>query len=906
MEIEVAPPDQVVNLLLVDDQPANLLALQEVLRPLAQNLVAARSGEEALRCLLDQEFALILLDVKMPGMDGIETARMVRQRDKSRGTPIIFLTAFDHDSQETIRGYALGAVDFLAKPIVPEVLRSKVAVFVELYRKTEQLRRQADLLRDNQRKEHEGALAQERQRWEMERLRDEATKEKKNAEKLTEIVAERTLAEQLLRQRVRQQALVAALGQQALAGAELDPLIQEIVLQVARSLDVEYAVILELMPDHKALRLHAGVGWKEDVGQHVAIADWTDAEALYALGMDQSTIVGDLRSETRFDGAALLQHGVISGLTVIIRNHDHPFGALGAHSRRERTFTQDDVNFLQAIANVLAAAIQRRRSEHELSALKDQLADQLEDMTQLHKLSGRLLNSKLDLQALVEEVLKAVTELQETTMGVCLLYHPEDQGRYTMASIGLGDASVGPIRPADLREPVIVEDVESDPRFAPHLAALQQAGYRSLHATPLQTRAGRTIGSATVFFPHPHRPSETQLRMVELYARLAAEAIDNARLYQEIQESNRRKDEFLAMLAHELRNPLAPIRNALEILRLRDSDAATRERAREMADRQAQHMSRLVDDLLDVSRISRGKIQLNKKAVEIGPIIERAVESTRPLFEAHGLTLDVQALEAPVWLEADPTRVEQVLVNLLNNAAKYTMAGGRVWVGAEADADCVTLRVRDTGIGIAPELLPRVFDMFVQAEGSLDRSQGGLGIGLTLVRSLVSMHEGTVEARSEGPGKGSEFIVRLPRLRKSPAAAPVDPSVGDAPTKPARRVLVVDDNVDAAESLAFLLRTDGHEVDTAYDGVSALEKAHRLLPDVVLLDIGLPGMSGHEVAGRLRQEHRDRSLLLIALTGYGQEEDRRRSQEVGIDAHLTKPVDLPDLQALLVPSAANP
>ncbi len=733
----------------------------------------------------------------------------------------------------------------------------------------------------------------------MDRLRDEAAKEKKNVESLTEIVAEQTMAEKLLRQRVHQQALVAEIGQQALAGAGLDDLIQEIVVQAARSLDVEFAVILELSHDYLSLKLRAGVGYDEQQQQHLPLADWVDpSAALYALRSNQSVIFSDLQTETRFESGPLLDRGVVSGVAVIIRNDQHPFGVLAAHSRRERNFTQDDVNFLQSIANVLATAIHRKRSEDELAAVRDQLAQQLDDMTQLHTLSGRLLNSKLDIQALIEEVLKSVTELHETTMGVIVLNQSDEQGRFMMASTGIDATSLAPFRPSDLLNPITIEDVAADPRFAAQLPGNELA-YRSLHATQLQTRAGRTIGSFTAFFAEPRRPPSNQLWKVELYSRLAAEAIDNARLYQENQNSNRRKDEFLAMLAHELRNPLAPIRNALEILRHPNSDAAICKQARDMATRQVQHMTRLVDDLLDVSRISRGKIQLNKKTVEVGPIVERAVESTMPLFKGRNLSLDVNIPRSPIWLEVDPTRVEQVMVNLLNNAAKYTKAGGQVWVSAEADTDHAILRVRDNGIGIAADFLPRIFDMFVQAEDSADRSHGGLGIGLTLVRSLVSMHGGAVEARSEGPGKGSEFVVRLPRLPSAPIADGKPASNNSHRTTPGRRILVVDDNVDAAESLAYLLRTDGHEVTTAYDGLSAIDSAHKLHPDAVLLDIGLPGMSGHEVASRLRHDHPNRNLLLVALTGYGQEEDRRRSVEVGIDAHLTKPVDLADLRALL-------
>jgi PAS domain S-box-containing protein len=370
----------------------------------------------------------------------------------------------------------------------------------------------------------------------------------------------------------------------------------------------------------------------------------------------------------------------------------------------------------------------------------------------------------------------------------------------------------------------------------------------------------------------------------------------------QLAEETRQKDEFLSILAHELRNPLAPIRNALQVIRLCSHDATLLEQMRAMAERQVGHMSRLVDDLLDLSRISRGLIRLIKEPVDVARPVELAVEGVELLVRERGVTLSVSLPAEPVHVEADATRLQQVVGNILSNAAKFTNAGGNICLTAQQEDRDLVLRVRDTGIGIRPEMLPRIFDLFVQAERRLDRSQGGLGIGLTLVRRLVELHGGTVTAHSDGPGKGSEFVVRLRALsaeqqgellQKPPAVQqPVPSSVP-------QRILVVDDNVDAAESLAVLLRLEGHEVRLVPDGPGALAAAQAESPNVVILDLGMPGMDGFEVARRLRALPGTKSTLLVAITGWAREEDRRRCYEAGFDGHLPKPVEWDDLRQFL-------
>jgi two-component system CheB/CheR fusion protein len=366
---------------------------------------------------------------------------------------------------------------------------------------------------------------------------------------------------------------------------------------------------------------------------------------------------------------------------------------------------------------------------------------------------------------------------------------------------------------------------------------------------------------------------------------------------EQLTEADRRKDEFLAMLAHELRNPLAPLGTSLELLGARVDG---RERFLDMAKRQVKHLVRLVDDLLDVSRITRGKITLRKEPILLADVVTRAVELARPLVDARGHSLTVSLPPEPVRVEGDAFRLAQVFANLLGNAAKYTPLRGSIWLTAERVADQVAVRVRDTGVGLPPELLPHIFDLFVQGDASLDRARGGLGIGLTLVRALVELHGGRVEARSDGLEKGSEFVAWLPVLPgglPALAAAPADAAAGVAPGR--LRILVVEDHRDTAESLAAMLESWGHEVQVAFDGGAALRAAVARPPDVVLSDVGLPGMDGYQLALQLRQQPGLSRVQLIALSGYGRAEDKSRAREAGFDHHLVKPAEMDVLQDLL-------
>lgn len=401
--------------------------------------------------------------------------------------------------------------------------------------------------------------------------------------------------------------------------------------------------------------------------------------------------------------------------------------------------------------------------------------------------------------------------------------------------------------------------------------------------SPLRDEGGRLRGFAKIF-----RDESERKRLEEELRNRALELV----------EADRQKDRFLAMLAHELRNPLAPVRNALEEIRLAPGDPESVERARAMAGRQIGHMARLIEDLLDVSRITSGKIQLRRQPVDFSTIATHAAVTSRAVIEAARQELRTSIAPGPIWVEGDATRLEQVLANLLNNATKYSDPGARIDLSVSVEAGEARLKVCDTGIGIAPEILPHVFDLFAQGDRSLARAQGGLGIGLTLVRSLVEMHGGTVSVHSEGPGRGTEVVVRLPMIA-APGRFESDAQVAPVPDLQPRRILVVDDSVDSASSLARVLGLWGHDTWVAYSGPEAIEVAIARRPDLLLLDIGLPGMNGYEVAGILRKHPEAGQPILVALTGYGQEEDRRRSRDAGIEHHLVKPVDLDELQALL-------
>jgi PAS domain S-box-containing protein len=538
-----------------------------------------------------------------------------------------------------------------------------------------------------------------------------------------------------------------------------------------------------------------------------------------------------------------------------------------------------------------------KRAEEE----REQLRRRADELGRI----ARRLTESLDIAEVAERIAESILPLFEAQSSVVRLLLPDGSlacaaiagkwlenfkpGYLLPPGVGLVGRAVAERRalwtPDILTEPSVVLTEE----FRRGLAG---AGHHAVLAVPLQVK-GEVIGVISTAHGEVRTFTQAEIDLLQAFADQAALAMRNVQLFAreqtaraEAEAANRAKDQFLALLAHELRNPLAPIVNAAVLLRRPDAPPVIVERAAGIVERQAKNLARLLDDLLDVSRITRGRIDLRLQTVAVADAVASAMEAARPLVDERHQTLSVRLPASPLHVEADPARLEQIIVNVLNNASKYTAPEGQIEIDVTAEAGEAVLRIRDTGIGIAADVLPRIFELFVQGDQSLAHTSGGLGIGLTLVHRLVTLHRGRVSAHSEGPGRGSEFTIALP-LSRAADAAPVAPaSPGRAP---AAAVLLIEDNADARQSLRTLLEQEGHRVDEAEDGLSGLARAEATEPDIVLVDIGLPSLDGYEVARRIRSR-RGPSPIIVAITGYGQADDRRRSLEAGFDAHLTKPV----------------
>lgn len=436
----------------------------------------------------------------------------------------------------------------------------------------------------------------------------------------------------------------------------------------------------------------------------------------------------------------------------------------------------------------------------------------------------------------------------------------------------------------------------------PDHAAFIQAGVGAAQSTPLYSRSGKLLGMISTHWKRNHTPSDRDLNLLDILARQAADLIERKAAQDALTDADRRKDEFLATLAHELRNPLSPIRNALHIMRT----APTGEKAEElvaMMDRQVTHLVRLIDDLLDVSRLGQGKIDLRRERITLQRAVEDAIEASRPLIESGKHSLTVNLPDEPFWINADLTRMAQIISNLLNNAAKYTRQGGHINATVRKEDAYAVLSITDNGVGIPADMLPKVFELFTQVDRNLDRSQGGLGIGLALVKQLLEMHDGKIEAASLGIDKGSTFTVRLPLAAATEVDMNDKNSISEAAcsatSEASLRVLVVDDNAPSAQTIGWMIELDGHQYKLAHNGAEALAIAEAFSPDAILLDIGLPGMNGYDVCRKLREDPRFKDTLLVAQTGWGQERDRQLAKEAGFDHHLVKPVSLEHLSKLL-------
>jgi signal transduction histidine kinase/DNA-binding response OmpR family regulator len=683
-------PAERADILIVDDLPEKLLVFETVLGDLNQNLVFARSGADALRQILRRDFAVILLDVNMPDMDGFETAALIRRYKRAAHTPIIFITSYS-DEMQTARGYSLGAVDYIPSPVVPEVLRSKIRVFVELHILQRRIARQA---------EERVALAASETAL---RLAEEST---------------------------RRSSLLAGLSH-ALSG------------------------VLDLREGIHALLTHV----------------------VPALAGNATVALVDVQ-------------GVVT------------------HAATRSSLFEDDAASVDLSPSALPSA---------------------------HF-------------ALLREALRTSPDARSRA-------HSFVDGALQMLPLVHADRFLG--------------GLWIDGELTPLCAALLD-----------EVAARAAIAFATA----------------SLYGALQVEIADRRQAEARLEEASRRKDEFLAMLAHELRNPLAPIRNAVELIRLAAPTEAKVRWAADVTDRQVRQLTRLVDELLDVARISQGKVVLQTQCLDLVTLVTQCIDSQRDVVHQRRQTLTLSLPDEPVNLNGDATRLAQVVNNLLSNASKYTPEGGAISVSiAHAEGgtgEFALLEVSDNGIGIDAELLPHVFELFEQGKRALDRTQGGLGVGLTLVQRLVQLHGGEVVASSAGAGQGSQFRVLLPCLGEVDEPGLADTGQGELPKAVvARRILVVDDNVDVVETTTMLLSLSGHHVRSAKDGLQALHLATEFKPDVVLLDIGLPLMDGYEVARRLRQTPQTAGALLIALTGYGQQGDRQRGRDAGFDGHMLKPVD---------------
>ncbi|MGA9521349.1 MAG: response regulator, partial [Myxococcaceae bacterium] len=640
-----------VDILVVDDTPNNLESMKALLADSGARIVVADSGTAALRALLERDFAVILLDVQMPDIDGYATAQLVRARDRSRQTPIIFLTAYGRTEAQVLEGYSLGAVDYLFKPIIPEILKSKVAFFIDLHRKRDQAQKQAELLREAEKREHARALAEAQQRYERRLLEEAAERDRKLAEALS-------------------------------ARAE------ELIRLVAEKEEVE-----------RALR--------------------RTNERLQTIGTVASQLL------VTPDPAARIQE---------------LYGRLGAHLGLEMY----------------------------LAYLFDEAGDVLH------------LRSWMGIRDTVAE------ELREQRAGI---------------------GWIGTVAETGMRG---VMDPEMPDPAARTLA--EKLGAGTLVCVSLLTPQ-RVLGVLVVGSRKRRALLEDDLAVVQIGCDQLAVAIERTALIDRLRETDRRKDEFLAMLGHELRNPLVPIRNSLEVCRERAGSDEVLQRTLVAADRQIRHVTRLLDDLLDVSRITRGKVELRRQRVELSTMVEQAVHLTEPLIRQRRHTLKLEVPDLPVVLDADPARLAQIIANLLQNAAKYTEPGGHIALRAAVAGDRLHVRVEDTGIGIRREMLGRIFEMFVQEEPKADRALGGLGLGLTLVKQLTEMHGGRIEAFSDGLGCGSTFEVVLPMadLAPPPAIHP-RPRAAPAAVAPPLRVLLVEDNVDVRATMRDLLELRGHEV----------------------------------------------------------------------------------------------
>jgi PAS domain S-box-containing protein len=701
---------------------------------------------------------------------------------------------------------------------------------------------------------------------------------------------------------------VESITEAALIDLPFDDMLRELVRRVSEALSSDTATLL--LEEDGVLRVRAAVGLEDEVRTRVKVP----IGAGFAGHIAQERrphILNDVHY-SELVSAYFHDKGIHALVGVpLLSGQGTVLGVLHVGSVRPGAFGDEDVRVLQLAAERVALAVEhaaRLASEHRARAAAERTATM---MRRVQRIADAML-AQLPLDDLLHEVLVRVQEALEADVAVMLMSRWEEEGGEeelrVRAVVGVtDDIEIGLAVPpgrgfcgavVKARDAVVWNEIANEQLV---LAFLRKKGVQALVGVPLLS-GGHLLGVLQVGSVERRQFQFEDVELLKRAAERIALGIERSaridaerRVRETLEASNRTKDEFLAMLGHELRNPLSAVRNAVATA---TRDESRRPRALEIAERQAEQLGRLIDDLLDVARITQGRITLRKERVHLNEIIEHAMESTRSLIESRGLELSIAIAPEPIRVDADPARLQQVLVNLLSNAAKYTEPGGRIDLTSERRGDEVVVRIRDTGIGIAPEMLPRIWDLFTQSDRALDRAQGGLGIGLTVARRLVELHGGRIEAFSEGLGAGAEFVVTLPAL---PAASEeVRPPVPPEPVpRRTARVLVVEDNRDAAESLLMLLELLGHRVRAVYDGVTALDAARANTPDVMLIDIGLPDMDGYEIARRVRRDPDLKQVVLVALTGYGREEDKQQAMAAGFDYHLVKPVSPDALHGLV-------
>jgi PAS domain S-box-containing protein len=1013
-------------ILMVDDQPARLLTYEAILNGLEIQCIRALSGNQALERLLKQEFAVILLDVDMPGMNGFELAQLIRTHPRLERTPIIFITGIHVSELDQLRGYEVGAIDYISVPVVPEILRSKVALLVELYKRRDELQRlNRSLAETKQRLDSEYASRVASHRAELRALFDHpdqsaviVTAERdrlgtvtdmiyrdanRNAERvlgltrdqligmrLSEVLPERAaealpLCTQVLdtgeparyEARVRgadMRVTIYAISPETLAICATDITDRRRMEAALRESEARYRALLEhapvgvvhasldgriqyanaafcrllgYKPDELEARTWQELTHPEDLAQDVALAGEVRRHETQHYTMqkrylrkDGSSVWVELFGSFIFDESGVPTQGLAVVLDITERQRAEAAlresqenllltkraAGLGTYDWDIRTDTlvwdertheiwgiepagpMKVAAFFSQVHPDDHASTQRAidksfdpEGDHVYAALY-RVINRVDGITRWIEASGHVYfdqGQPARMIGVVQEVTERVVaqeQLAESEQRFRELANNIDQFAWTCDELGKGTwyndrwyeytgTTLEDMCGDGWRR---VHDPAHLPRVIAHLQRCLETGTPWEDTFPLRGKDG-----SYRWFLSRAAPIRDAAGKVVRWFGTNTDVTELRNLQQALEEADHRKDEFLAMLAHELRNPVAPISNAAEILsRILAGDDRTKPLTA-MIHRQVAHLSRLLDDLLDVARITQRRIELRKEVVSVSSCLEVAIETAQPLIREKAHKLAVIQNFQPLHVSADKVRLAQCLANVLINSAKYTKPGGEIRVRPYAENGCAVIEIADNGIGIAPDFLPRMFDLFAQSERSADRSQGGLGIGLAVCKQLIEMHGGRVHASSAGVDQGTTVVFRLPLVQSPASHAETAPEKGAT----RRKILVVDDNCDAADSMLLLLQLEGHDVRAAYSARSALELADTFEPDVVLLDIGLPGMDGYEVASKLKLKHRP--LRLIALSGYGQVEDRQRSASAGFDRHLVKPVDSATLRQAL-------